>query len=626
VCIARDPAPSRRRSQTGLVTINTSALLGSQTGSGTASATVNITGGTFISNVDLVKGLGATTATLTLNGVTLDMKNNQIGPTALIDTLNFQSGTLQNVFEINSGAVLNKTTAGTLTLAGTNAYTGGTTLTLGTLRIGTGSSLGSVNSTLTVNAGTLDLNGNNLGVGSLAGAGGTIVNNVAGSKTLTIGNNNRDSKRILNFEIPAPISPSTESWPTRRGFDTHIGTIAGVGSYFDPWSLVHDLTPITPPNLKGFYYTDFITETACKTITDSANAKNPFFLYVAYTAPHWPMQARESDIARYADTYKVGWDELRQRRYRRLIELGIIKPSWPLSPRPTEAHGVTIRSWSDAPNKDWEARRMAVYAAMIDRMDQGIGRLIETLSANHLDDNTLVIFLSDNGGCAEVVQRNWYDIPTKTRDGRPIAVGNDPHVMPGDETTFQSVGPAWANASNTPFRRFKHFTEEGGISTPLIVRWPGKVDRAGALEPAVGHVIDLVPTCLEAASVSYPTSLKGRDLTPLAGMSLWPAIRGQPMSGRPLFWEHEGNRAVRVGPWKLLAAHQEPWQLYDLESDRTESHDLATEHPEKTAELRQLYDAWAHRIGVAPWPIKPATRPSTESLPLSPRAERQGEG
>ncbi len=215
------------------------------------------------------------------------------------------------------------------------------------------------------------------------------------------------------------------------------------------------------------------------------------------------------------------------------------------------------------------------------------------------------MFLSDNGGCAENVHREWYDVPGKTRDGRVVHVGNDPKFMPGPEEVYQSYGPAWANASNTPFRRFKHWTEEGGISTPFIVRWPEGVKEGGRIERGqVGDVIDLMPTVLELAGATYPANREGHEILPVEGRSLVAALRGGSVERGPLFWEHEGNRAVRAGDWKLVGGHGEKWQLYNLAEDRTELKDLAGEHADKVAELAGLYEGWAKRCGVVAWPVR----------------------
>jgi len=215
-----------------------------------------------------------------------------------------------------------------------------------------------------------------------------------------------------------------------------------------------------------------------------------------------------------------------------------------------------------------------------------------------------VFFLSDNGGCAENVRPEWYDIPSKTRDGRDVHVGNNTKFMPGPQEVYQSYGPAWANASNTPFRRFKHWTEEGGISAPFIARWPAAIKNAGRIElDQVGDTIDFMPTILEVARAQYPREFRGCQIIPEEGRSLMPALTGKAFERGPLFWEHEGNRAVRLGNYKLVAAHNEPWQLYDLANDRTELKNLAKDKPQKVVELQTEYEKWAKRAGVEPWPV-----------------------
>jgi arylsulfatase len=425
---------------------------------------------------------------------------------------------------------------------------------------------------------------------------------------LTISGGGPKAKRLVNFQDEAPISPSKANWPCNRGFDEHWGTIPGVENYYDPYGLVHNEQAIRPKG-RDFYYTDFITDHSVDLINRFTAGEKPFFLYVAYTAPHWPMQAREQDVARYRDTYAVGWDRIRQDRFDRQVAMGLVKPEWGLSPRaddPRLNEGASrLGAWDDAPDKTWQARRMAVYAAMIECMDHGIGRILDALRDHGAAQNTVVIFLSDNGGCAENVHPDWYDVPSRTRDGRTVHVGNDPKFMPGPEEVYQSYGPAWANASNTPFRRFKHWTEEGGISTPFIVRWPKTIDSGGRIEhQQVGDVIDLMPTVVELAGAAYPKQRNGREILPPEGVSLVPAFSGKLVERGPLFWEHEGNRAVRQDNWKLVAGNGEPWQLYDLSHDRTELKDLSAEHPEKVNELEDLYARWAARCGVEPWPVR----------------------
>ena len=420
----------------------------------------------------------------------------------------------------------------------------------------------------------------------------------------------KQAKADLDFVGHDPISPTKANWPCNRGFEQHWGTIPGVEDYYDPYGLVHNEQTIRPDK-PDFYYTDFITDHAVQLIDGyAAEAANPFFLYVAYTAPHWPMQARAADIAKYADTYTVGWDAIRQARWDRQVAMGLVKREWGLSPRawlPSLDDGDSkVGPWTTAPAKAWQARRMAVYAAMVETMDRGIGRVMAELAAKGMDRNTMVVFLSDNGACQEQVQPGWYDIPSHTRDGRKIAIGNTPNAMPGPETVYQSYGPAWANASNTPLRRFKHFTEEGGISAPFIVRWPGVVGRVGQIQhDQVGEVIDLMPTVMAVTGTTFPQTFHGHPILPEEGMDLTPVLKGGPTIPRPapLCWEHEGNRAVRIGDWKLVAAHEEPWKLYNIPADRTEMHDVSAQHPDEVKQLHEAYDAWVKRVGVEEWPI-----------------------
>lgn len=351
-------------------------------------------------------------------------------------------------------------------------------------------------------------------------------------------------------------------WPCDRGFDESYALLGGASNYFHPKALVRNGEEVHPGG-DGYYLTDDFTSQAVAMLQKHGRGPRPFFLYLAYTAPHFPIQAPQEDIARHRGRYRIGWDELRERRYRRMVELGIIDKAWPLSRRPAEAP-----AWESVGDKDSWDLRMATYAAMIERMDRGVGRVLRTLRDIGAESNTLVLFLSDNGACAEHKDRE----PNTT------------------------VELPWANASNTPFRYYKHWTYEGGISTPLIASWPGIV-RAGTLTNDSGHVIDVMPTLIEVAGGEY---LKGR--TPLEGRSLLPVLRGrQPGAERTVFWEHEGNRAVRRGSWKLVAGFGRDWELYDMVHDRTEAVDLAARHPDSVRELRAHYEQWASRCGVVPW-------------------------
>jgi arylsulfatase len=395
-----------------------------------------------------------------------------------------------------------------------------------------------------------------------------------------------------------PLNGSKHNWPTRRGFEGYYGTIHGAGNFYDPVSLVRDETPIEPDR-PDFYYTDALSEEAARAIGDLGRGQAPFFLYAAFTAPHWPMHAPAADVARNAGRYDGGWDALRAERHARMIGLGIVDRRWPLTPRDAEA-----RAWADVRHRDWQARRMEVYAAMIERLDQAVGRIVAALRDAGRLDNTLILLLADNGGCAEELgpKATGAHVPKQTHDGRPVRIGNDPAVMPGPEDTYQSYGLAWANASNTPFRRFKHWVHEGGIATPLIAHWPAVVTQGGTLTRQPGHLIDVMATCLDVAGAAYPRERDGQPVTPLEGKSLRPVLEGRTRQGQEaLFWEHEGNRAVRKGQWKLVSRHPGRWELYDLEADRTELNDLAAREPGRVSELSSLYERWAGRVGVRPW-------------------------
>lgn len=414
----------------------------------------------------------------------------------------------------------------------------------------------------------------------------------------------------------------SHNWPLQRGFDRYYGTIHGAGSFYDPSSLVRDNKLITVANdpayqPKQYYYTDAISEHAVRFLRDNKAGK-PFFMYVAYTAAHWPMHALESDIAKYKGKYDAGYGPIRQARYEKAKRLGLLDPRWPLSPQAME--------WESIENKAWEARGMEVYAAMIDRMDQGIGRILAELRRKGQLDNTLIFFLQDNGGCAELngratTERHPYktrpekavyapmgkddqqynSAPQQTRDGRPVMMG--PGAMPGPEDTYIAYGKGWANVSNTPFREYKHWTHEGGISTPLIVHWPQGIPRAqrNKLVSSPGHLIDLMATAVDVSGAKYPAEIGGQKIHPMEGVSLRPALTGKALDrAQPIFWEHEGNRAVRAGNWKLVAKENGPWELYDIAADRTEMNNLAARHPEKVKELAAQWDAWAARANVLP--------------------------
>ena len=390
-----------------------------------------------------------------------------------------------------------------------------------------------------------------------------------------------------------------ESLPCERGFDRFFGTMLGAGSFWTPASLMLDNDPAEHLFLDpDFYYTDAITDYALDFMQDGLSQERPFFLYVAYTAAHWPLHAFPEDIAHYEGRYAKGWDDLRLERHARTKELGMVNPDWALSPRNPQ-----VPAWTDEPHRAWQQRRMEVYCAQITSMDRGIGQLLDLLEASGEADNTLVVFQIDNGGChvEYTTDRKGPYLPEQTRDGKPVVPGNVPEVMPGPEDTYQSYGYGWANASNTPFRLYKQHDHEGGINVPLIVRWPDVIGDAGGITDQLAHVIDLMPTFLEAAGVEQPTEFNGSPVHPVDGTSLLPVLKGG--SRKPaseLYWQWSRGRAIRQGRWKLVAVRDEPWELYDLEADGTELNDLANAQPERVAELERLWNTW--RAGPPPLP------------------------
>jgi arylsulfatase len=388
-----------------------------------------------------------------------------------------------------------------------------------------------------------------------------------------------------------------DNWPLQRGFDRFYGFLPSNANYFHPALLYRGNDPVKPkddPDYQPatYYTTDAFTDHAIRDIDEHRrnSPDKPFFLYLAFNAPHWPMQAFPEDIAKYKGKYSGGYDAIRQRRFARLKELGIINPRWELSPTDGDWDRPTVRNRGDAPvDKAWEQRCMEVYAGDVDRLDQNVGRLVEKLRSENALDNTLILFMSDNGGCAEAVGR---------KAGAP---------MPGPGDTFISYGQAWANVSNTPFRYWKHFVHEGGISTPFIAHWPRGIHRAGELQREPAHLIDIMSTCLELSGAAYPPQFNGHAIIPTEGVSLVGAFSGHELHReRPLCWEHEGNRAIHDGKYKLVAKGPDgKWQLYDMENDRTEMHDLAETQPQRVAAMTAEWEAWAKRCHVVPWPWKP---------------------
>ena len=410
------------------------------------------------------------------------------------------------------------------------------------------------------------------------------------------------------WHVAGSLTEPTASWPLQRGFDEFFGTIIGAGSFYDPNTLTRGNENIEheAKRDKDFFYTDAISDQAAAYIRDHAarHPDLPFFQYVAYTAPHWPLHAHDEDIARYKGRFDAGWDALREERLQRLVEAGILDKAWALTERdPTQP------AWTQAEHKEWLLRCMEVYAAQIDRMDQGIGRILAALEETGQLENTLVIFMADNGACAEDIPEgvpveelvnNLMIARSHTRDGAEVRFGNKPDIMPGPEDTYQSYGTAWANLSNTPFRLYKHWIHEGGISTPLIFHWPQGISEKGGVRHTPGYLPDIMATVLDISSTAYPQERDGKPLPALEGTSLMSVFNGDIAERGPMFWEHEGNAAVRIGNWKLVRKYPDPWELYDMAQDRTETRDLAAQYPDRVADMRARYDEWAARCGVIP--------------------------
>ena len=396
------------------------------------------------------------------------------------------------------------------------------------------------------------------------------------------------------------------SWPCQRGFDQYYGIITGAANFWKPNTLTRDNTRIGHDELpEGYFFTDAVSDEAATYIRNHTEKTpdRPFFTYVAYTAPHWPLHAHEEDIAYYNGRFAAGWDELREERLSRMREMKILDEAWQLT-----ARDPSQPPWSDAQYKEWNQRRMEVYAAQITRMDAGIGRIINTLEETGQLDNTLILFLADNGGCAEelggppaIRDSNSLISTETTSDGQPVYRGNDPSIMPGPETTYQSYGVPWANLSNTPFREYKHWVHEGGIATPLIAHWPDAIKSGGELRHQPGQLPDIMATCLEVSGATYPEEHNGKPILPLEGTSLVPIFDGKDNGKEVLYWEHEGNCAVRQDKWKLVCKFPGDWELYDVEAERTEINNLATKHPQKLNELVGLYRDWADRCFIYPW-------------------------
>lgn len=382
------------------------------------------------------------------------------------------------------------------------------------------------------------------------------------------------------------------NWPTNRGFDRYFGILSGDGGYFAPKSLTEQDQRIMPP--EDFYLTDAINDHTVEFIEDHFQTRKdkPFFFYLAHYAPHFPLHALEEDIEKYRGKFMLGWDSLRTLRYENQLELGVFDESWKLTPR-----SENIPAWEtlDDSTKIIQDTKMAVYAAQMHRMDLGIGLLIETLKKYDQLDNTLILFLSDNGPSGEGIGRQIYMSDLETF---------------GDNSTYVSYREPWANVSNVPFHHYKSYSHEGGISTPFIVHWPEKIINKGAVLDQRGHIIDLMSTILDITGARYPGYERENKNIPLQGVSLYPAFAGEPFEREALFFEHETNRAIIKGDWKLVAARYGwpwkigDWELYNIKHDPTELHNVIEEYPEIADELEEEWNQWGEENNVLPLDTK----------------------
>lgn len=373
------------------------------------------------------------------------------------------------------------------------------------------------------------------------------------------------------------------NWPKQRGFDRFFGIVDGASNYFTPMVFSDNETYRAPG--EEFYFTHAVSDSSVMFMDQHfKKSGSPFFMYVAYTAPHWPLHALEEDIEKYKELYKAGWDVLRAERLRKQKEVGIFDQTVVLSEREEN-----VPAWEDLSEekKDEFAMRMAIYAAQIDAMDQGIGRIVNKLKEEGELDNTLIMFLSDNGACAEF-----------------ISSGESKEVN-GKANTWESYRIHWANLGSTPYKEYKHWTHEGGIATPFIVHWPKGIKAKNEFIREPGHVNDVMATCVAVSGAEYPSVYKGNNILPMEGQSLTPHFGGEKNNREPIYWEHEANIGVRNGKWKLVAKTEENTEfdpdnleLYNMEEDPSELNNLAETHPEKLKALFSDWKAWADRVNV----------------------------
>jgi arylsulfatase len=412
-----------------------------------------------------------------------------------------------------------------------------------------------------------------------------------------------DQRQWLAHQVQHDEFAPKDNYPTRRGFQDFYGTIYGVVNYFDPFSLVNGEDPV-PTVPDDYYSTVALSDSAVSYISRYSKSGKPFFIYLSFHAPHWPLHALPEDIKKYENTYTAGWDAIRRQRYERMKKSDVLgaKGDFLSTRQFTDA-------WEDNPDREWDAHAMAVHAAMVDRMDKGIGKVIDRLKKTGELDNTLIFFLSDNGCSNENCQmfsEGENDRPAEMRNGEKIIYPRIKEALPGAQNVYAAIGPKWANVANTPFRFWKARSYEGGICTPMIVHWPkGNRQKKGAVTTQAGHVIDLMATCIDVSGASYPVEYNNHKIIPFQGISLLPVFEnGTRVGHRELCFEHFNEKALidELG-WKILSGRgSNKWELYNLNEDRTEMHDLAEKYPEKIADMEKRYLEWEGKTMVIPRP------------------------
>lgn len=434
-------------------------------------------------------------------------------------------------------------------------------------------------------------------------------------ESLTIATRLRDAgyRTFLSGKWHLRGAGNPDCTPTNRGFDAFYGHFRAYASFWreDLYvRLPEGSSPSEDERDAPFYATNAITDAALAFLDEARGEDRPYFLYLSYNAPHFPLHAPKPLIDKYVTRYEKGWDALREERLQRLRKQGLIPEAWILSERgqvtkvpernaDSPWYDRQIPAWESLPESRREdlARRMATYAAMVEIMDENIGRVVADLEENDELENSFLVFLSDNGACAEWDPLGFDNEPypvNRLHEGEALAEMGQPG-------SFHSYGTGWANACNTPFRLYKHYNHEGGISSPTILHWPKGIGRRGEIDRQPAHLVDLAATLLDLGGATSPGGREGVQVPPPAGISLAPLFAGEALPQRPLFFEHEGNRAVRLGKWKIAWTNfDRRWELFDIEADRTEQHDLAAQHPAKVEELDRLWREWAAENFVQP--------------------------